>query len=103
MSDSGEIANMFANKHEDCVVYISVHFDHNDMMSVKAEIGSNLKEYNVDCVVSFKDVMQAIDSLKPGKNDGCVGLSTNHIMNGCDELSVHVISFLINACSWCCI
>ena len=88
LSDPGEIANMFADKYQD--LYKSVSFDHNDKMSVKAEISSNLKEYNVDCVVNFKEVVQAIDSLKPGKNDGYAGLSSKHIMNGCDELSVHM-------------
>jgi len=66
------------------------------MISLKAEIMSNLNEFNNDCVVSFKDVMCATDSLKPGKNDGHAGLPSNHIINSSDA---HVITFLVDASS----
>ena len=34
--------------------------------------------------------------LKPNKNDGHAGLSTNHVIHGCDELNVH-LSMLYSA------
>ena len=58
---------------------------------------SAVEEYNEECVVSFNDVVEAVNSLKRGKNDVFTGLSTDHAINGCDELFVHVsLVFLVH-------
>jgi len=74
------------------ILYSSVPYDHDDIASLKVEITSAVEEYNEECVVSFNDAVEAVNSLKHGKSDGFTGLSTDHIINGCDELFVHVSS-----------
>ena len=88
VGNSSDIANLFADKYEE--LYSSVPYDHADMASLKVEIMSAVEEYNEECVVSFNDVVEAVNRLKLGKNDGFTGLSTDHVINGCDELFVHV-------------
>jgi len=40
--------------------------------------------------IDAHDVCCAINSLKSSKSDGNSGFSTDHFVNGCDELSVNV-------------
>ena len=82
VGNSSDIANLFADKYEE--LYSSVPYDHDDMASLKVEITSAVEEYNEECVVSFNDVVEAVNSLKHGKSDGFTGLSTDHVINGCD-------------------
>jgi len=42
------------------------------------------------------DIRTAVGHLKPHKRDGCIDLSSDHIVNACDELLVH-ITLLFNA------
>ena len=42
-----------------------------------------------DCVTDFRDVVEAVSSLKTSKADGYFGLSTIYFINGCDVLYVH--------------
>jgi len=88
VGNSSDIANLFADRYKD--LYSSVPYDHDNMASLKVEITSAVEEYNEECVVSFNDVVEAVNSLKHGKNDGFTGLSTDHVINGCDELFVYV-------------
>ena len=41
-------------------------------------------------MVDFRDVVEAVSSLKTSKADGYTGLSTDYFINGCDELYVDV-------------
>ena len=47
--------------------------------------------YNIyiygDCVISCKDVEQAINKRNPGKNNGNNGLKTNHFISAENDLS----------------
>ena len=42
------------------------------------------------------DIRTAVGHLKPHKRDGCIDLSSDHIVNACDALFVH-ITLLFNA------
>jgi hypothetical protein len=52
--------------------------------------------YNEHCIVTARDVVDAVSRLKPGKHDGSIGLSSDHVKNACDEWYVH-ISMLLSA------
>ena len=94
LSDSADIANMFANKYAD--LYSSVPYDCAAMTGIKSEINAAVTTFTNDCVVGYCDVAEAVSFLKPNKNDGHAGLSTNHVIHGCDELNVH-LSMLYSA------
>jgi len=86
--DSSQIANLFADKYED--LYASVPYSSAEMEAINDEINSDLDRFTPDCVISFNDVVEAVKCMKYGKNDGYVGLSTNHVKYGPDELFVHI-------------
>ena len=46
--------------------------------------------------MTFNHVVDSVSSLKSNKNDGYDGLLTNHVINGSDELLVHM-SLLFSA------
>jgi len=52
--------------------------------------------YNEHCVIIFNDVVDAVARLKPGKHDGHMGLSSDHVKHACDEWYTHV-SLLLTA------
>jgi hypothetical protein len=51
---------------------------------------------DVHCIVTVKDVIEAVSRLKPGEYDGCMGLSSDHVRRVCDEWYIHV-SMLLSA------
>jgi hypothetical protein len=78
VSSPSDIAQLFASKFED--LYTSVPYDGNDMISIRNIINDDLQSisYNKDCVILPADVQAAINRLKPGKNDGGIGLTSDH-------------------------
>jgi Reverse transcriptase (RNA-dependent DNA polymerase) len=56
----------------------------------------SLDGYNEHCIVTVKDVIDAVSRLKPGKHDGHLGLSSNHVKHACDEWYTHA-SLLLTA------
>jgi len=46
--------------------------------------------FDSNCTVGVSEVMYAIQKLKPGKSDGCIGLSSDYFIHACHELSVHI-------------
>jgi hypothetical protein len=46
--------------------------------------------YDSNCIIKFADIMIAVSKLKPGKHDGHFGLSSDHVINACDELFIHI-------------
>jgi len=46
--------------------------------------------YSFNYVITASDVVAAICKLKRNKNDGCAGLSTNHLKHATPELFVHI-------------
>jgi len=80
-------------------LYSSVPCVAHEMDTIVAEIDINLDTFDKYCEVSFSDVVDVIACLKMGKmgtNGVYDGLSTNHVIQGCDELFVH-ISMLFSA------
>ena len=71
---------MFADKCDN--VYSSVPYNDEDMHHIAERIDNDINDFNADCIISFKDVVDAISTLKPNKNDGHFG----HLINACDEL-----------------
>ena len=81
-----EVADLFANKFEQ--LYNSVPYSDEDMMTVRHEINNAvlngcLNSGCDDCVnhiISTKDVSDAINQLKCGKNDGQFEVTYDHII-----------------------
>jgi hypothetical protein len=90
LSSPNDIAQLFATKYED--LYTSVPYNCNDMDSIRNSINSDLfsSGYNKDCIVSPDEVRLAVQKLKPGKNDGCIGLSSDYFIHACTDLFVHI-------------
>ena len=51
---------------------------------------SNINVYDHNCVASGAEVQDAMRRLKPGKNDGSPGLSSDYFIHAYSELSVHI-------------
>jgi len=96
LCDSSDIANLFASKFQD--LYTQVSYDCNDMQNIRDELdelvlnGSPL----LRSLISPNETSCAINSLKRGKSEGSSSLSTDHFINACDKLSVH-LSILFSA------
>ena len=68
---------------------------------IKSKISSNCMCKTAMCIhhvgyVSVSDIQNAIKRLKPGKKDGSLNLSTDHIINGCIRLFT-LLSLLFTA------
>jgi hypothetical protein len=89
-----DIAKHFADKYQD--LYTSVAYNEDEMTAIITELNSLIADFGFDAnsVISQSDVAFAVSKLKPNKNDGNQGLSSNHIKLGGNELIVH-ISFLL--------
>ena len=88
---SSDIADLFAEKYHD--LYTSVPFDEADMQlqCIRNELTASLTNSDiVSSFVSVPDVLRACGSLKAGKNDADIGLSTDHFINAGGELATHV-------------
>jgi hypothetical protein len=88
------IADLFANKYED--LYTSVGYNEAEMDVLRQEIEKKveLSGYDSNCIITFKDITNAVSNLKPGKRDGHFGLSSDHVSNACDELHIHIAMLL---------
>ena len=66
------------------------------MNAFKTDIVINMghEDINSECIVNADEVRDAICKLNPGKGDGYLGLTSDHLINACDALSVH-IAFLL--------
>jgi len=90
LSQSEEIAELFARKYED--LYSCVSFNENEMASLKQEINDKLDAngYNEHCIMTVHDVVEAVSRIKSGKHDGHLGLSSDHVKHACHELFIHL-------------
>jgi len=90
------ISDVFAHKYQD--LYSSVSYSESEMSSIVNELNNALSVsgFNSDCIINHSDVVTAVNKLKPGKNDGNIGLTSDHIKFGCNELFVHM-SFLLTS------
>jgi len=91
MTGNDDIANTFADKYDN--LYTSVPYNKEDMQHIVEHIDNDIDEFTEDCIISFKDVVDAILTFKSNKNDGHLGLSTDHLINACDELYIHLSMF----------
>ena len=60
-------------------------YNEQDMHHIAERIDNDINDFNADCIISFQDVVGAITTLKPKKNNGHFGLSTHHLINACDN------------------
>jgi len=63
------------------------------MRHITERIDKDISDFNADCVISFKEIIDGISTLKLNKNDGHFGISTDYLINACDELYIHVSTF----------
>jgi hypothetical protein len=91
------IADVFGFKYKE--LYNSVQYSANDLDDLKSVIDVCLehdhKAGNYFQVVK-EDVEKAIKHLKRGKNDGQIGLTTDHFINGTEKLN-NYMTMLFNA------
>jgi len=68
------------------------------MQRITQDVNNMVREENSSGCFRFHvcDIRTAVGHLKPHKRDGCIDLSSNHIVNACDELFVN-ITLLFNA------
>jgi len=45
-------------------------------------------------MITFEHIVNAASKLKIGKHDGHYGLSSDHVINACDELYIHIAMLL---------
>jgi len=85
-----DIAGLFADKYKD--LYSCVGFEENDMMLLRNKIDRllTISPSVNDCLVCTMDVCNGVSYLKYNKSDGFMGLSSDYLINACDELFVHI-------------
>ena len=87
LCDSSNIANLFASKFQN--LYTRVSYDFTDMQNICDELDESLLNGGSLSLITPSEVSSAINYLKRGKSEAASGLSTDHFINACDELSVH--------------
>lgn len=94
LSSNADIAEVFADKYS--ALYTDVSYNTDDMSEIRSELNKSIPLQNVGMQshITTEDVLSAIKMLKPDKNDGNFGLSTNHFINACDELGVYIALML---------
>jgi hypothetical protein len=67
-----------------------VRYDEVEKDALGLEIEKEVEEsgYDSNCLIKFNDITNAVSKLKPGKRDGYLGLSSDHVSNACDELYI---------------
>ena len=80
-----DIVNVFADKYQELCTA-------DDMVCLKNKIADLVSTvgYNSHCSVNCEQVLFAFCKLKPGKDDGDIGLSSDYFLHACNELSVHI-------------
>ena len=74
LSQSEEIAGLFARKYED--LYSCARFNENEMACLKQDVNDKITAsgYNEHCIMTVHDVVEAVSRIKSGKHDGYLGL-----------------------------
>ena len=95
-SDESSISQVFAAKYKN--LYSSVPYDSSDLHDIVADVETSISNDALTShfIVSQYDVQAAIAKLKPHKNDGDIGLSSNHFIHADRDFSIHV-AFLFSA------
>ena len=89
LCNSSDIANMFADKYQE--LYTSVPYDVVEMEDIRNDLSTSLfySGPHSAWLIHAHDVSCAINNLKSGKTDGASGLSSDHFIYACQELSIH--------------
>ena len=90
LTDSREIAALFANKYRE--LYTSVPYDRKQMHDLLSSVNASLHE-NVmptDCVFNPHEIKSAMSSLKHGKTDGAGRFTSDHLINSGDDFLTHL-------------
>jgi len=84
------IAALFADKYQD--LYTTVAYNEVELSSIVQDLNESLAEsgFDIDCIIAPSYVADAINKLKPNKNDGNLGLTSDHIKLACLELNIHI-------------
>ena len=94
-NESGDknIASLFSEKFS--LLYNSVSYNLSEMKTIEKDIKTNICNMckTNECLhhvsnISVTDIVNAIDKLKPGKNDCLLNLSTDHIIHGTPRLFI---------------
>ena len=92
-----EVCNLFMSKYTE--LYNSVSYDDSKMQELLRDVNADMIECTSGncrhCMISNPTmnvhlVKKAISKLKHNKSDGSVNISSEHFLNACDELSVHL-------------
>ncbi len=75
-----DISTLFKEKYSN--LYNSVPFDRNEMKNICNEINDRITDENSVYTLSVSDIINAVERLKLGKNDGEEGLNSDHVING---------------------
>jgi len=96
ISDSSSISKLFADEYRE--LYTCVSYNDSDMQHIIPDVNNMVTEENSSGCFRFHvcHIRTAVGHPKPHKRDGCIDLSSDHIVNACDELFVH-ITLLFNA------
>ena len=94
-----DIVNVFADKYQE--LYTAVAYNADDMVCIKNKIADLVSTvgYNSHCSVSCEEVLFAVCKLKPRKDDGDIGLSSDYFLHACNEYQFTSLCFS-HAC-WC--
>ena len=90
-TDQSSISELFADEYKS--LYTSVPYDSTEMQNIRDWVDSQLKEpcfTDVDYIINCQDVDNAIHKLNAHKNDGNLGLSTDHFLHGGSDLYIHI-------------
>jgi len=89
-SGAYDIAELFASKYKD--LYSSVSYDRHKMLSLRQEIDNVISSLGSDngAVITCSEILEAVHTLKHNKRDGYSSIISDHVINACDELAVHL-------------
>jgi hypothetical protein len=85
LTDVREIAQLFATKYRD--LYTNVPYDkHNMQNCIVDELNASLSNssYLPGFTIDYRAVKTAVARLKPGKKEGSIGFTSDHIIHAGD-------------------
>ena len=90
LTDDRDIAQLFAAKYRD--LYTSVPYDKHEMQSIVDDLNASLSNSSClpDCTIDYKAVKNAVARLKPGKKEGNIGFTSDHIIHAGEVFLTHI-------------
>ena len=93
--DDSRIAEIFAKKYGK--LYNCIEIDKDELDKLLNVVDEKIDDSNINqlsCCVSVYDIELAIGSLNKGKSDGASELASDHIINCCKQLHIHISMLL---------